>query len=47
VSAEAVVRRVMAQYAISDIAIVEPDIESIVRRLYVEGYAVPANAVQP
>jgi ABC-2 type transport system ATP-binding protein len=47
VSAEAVVRRVMAQYAISDIAIVEPDIESIVRRLYLEGYAVPAQALRP
>jgi ABC-2 type transport system ATP-binding protein len=47
ISAEAVVRRVMAQYAISDIAIVEPDIESIVRRLYVEGYAVPAQAMRP
>ena len=37
-SAEALVRRVMERYTISDIAIVEPDIESIVRRLYLEGY---------
>jgi ABC-2 type transport system ATP-binding protein len=37
-SAEAMIRRVMERYAISDIAIVEPDIETIVRRLYLEGY---------
>jgi ABC-2 type transport system ATP-binding protein len=43
-SAEAVVRRVMERYAISDIAIVEPDIETIVRRLYLEGYDVPVEA---
>jgi ABC-2 type transport system ATP-binding protein len=44
-SAEALVRRVMERYSISDIAIVEPDIESIVRRLYLEGYqaAIPVN----
>jgi ABC-2 type transport system ATP-binding protein len=38
-SAEAVVRDVLERYAIADLAIVEPDIESIVRRLYLDGYA--------
>lgn len=37
-SAEALVRRAMERYALSDIAIVEPDIDSIVRRIYREGY---------
>jgi ABC-2 type transport system ATP-binding protein len=46
-SAEALVRRVMESYAISDLALVEPDIESIVRRIYLEGYAVPAPPVSP
>ena len=39
ISAEALVRRVMEKYAIADIAITEPDIDSIVRRIYTEGYA--------
>jgi ABC-2 type transport system ATP-binding protein len=38
-SAEALVREVLDRYAIADLAIVEPDIESIVRRLYLDGYA--------
>jgi ABC-2 type transport system ATP-binding protein len=38
-SAEALVRAVLERYAIADLAIVEPDIESIVRRLYLDGYA--------
>ncbi len=38
-SAEAVIRDILGRYAIADIAIVEPDIETIVRRLYLEGYA--------
>jgi ABC-2 type transport system ATP-binding protein len=37
-SAEALIRRAMERYALSDIAIVEPDIDSIVRRIYREGY---------
>jgi ABC-2 type transport system ATP-binding protein len=37
-SAEALVREVLEKYSIADIAIVEPDIESIVRRLYLDGY---------
>jgi ABC-2 type transport system ATP-binding protein len=38
ISAEQLVRRAMERYAISDIAIIEPDIDSIVRRIYREGY---------
>ena len=37
-SAEALIRRAMERYALSDIAIVEPDINSIVGRIYREGY---------
>jgi ABC-2 type transport system ATP-binding protein len=38
VSAEALIRRVAEKCIISDVAIVEPDIESIVRRIYLEGF---------
>ena len=37
-TAEALIRRVMERYAISDVSIIEPDIDSIVRRIYLEGY---------
>ncbi len=37
-SAETLIRRALEAYAISDLAIVEPDIETIVRRIYREGY---------
>jgi len=40
-SAEVLVRRVTERYTITDIAIVEPDIESIVRRIYTDGYRQP------
>jgi ABC-2 type transport system ATP-binding protein len=42
-SVEGLVLRVLEQYRVSDIAIVEPDIETIVRRLYLEGYGAPAT----
>jgi ABC-2 type transport system ATP-binding protein len=38
-SAEALIRRAMERYVLSDIAIIEPDIDSIVRRIYREGYS--------
>jgi ABC-2 type transport system ATP-binding protein len=38
ISAEALIRRVAEKCIISDVAIVEPDIESIVRRIYLEGF---------
>jgi ABC-2 type transport system ATP-binding protein len=37
-SAEALIRQVMERYSISDVSIIEPDIDTIVRRIYVEGY---------
>ncbi len=40
-TAEALIRRVTERYAITDVAIVEPEMEEIVRRLYLEGYAKP------
>ncbi len=42
ISAEALVRRVTERYRITDIAIIEPDIETIVRRIYTDGYERPA-----
>jgi len=38
ITAEALIRRVTEQCTISDVTIIEPDIESIVRRIYLEGY---------
>jgi ABC-2 type transport system ATP-binding protein len=37
-TAEALIRRVLERYAISDVSIIEPDIDTIVRRIYLEGY---------
>ena len=37
-TAEALIRRVTERYQITDVSIIEPDIESIVRRIYREGY---------
>ena len=37
-TAEALIRRVTERYEISDVSIIEPDVESIVRRIYLEGY---------
>jgi ABC-2 type transport system ATP-binding protein len=43
-SADVLIRRVTERYAITDLSIIEPDIESIVRRIYLEGYQTPARA---
>jgi ABC-2 type transport system ATP-binding protein len=43
-SAEAIVRRVADTYAVSDISIEEPDLESIIRRIYREGYVTEPDA---
>jgi ABC-2 type transport system ATP-binding protein len=40
-TAEALIRRVTERYAITDVAINEPEIEDIVRRIYLEGYRQP------
>ncbi|HTW86051.1 MAG TPA: ATP-binding cassette domain-containing protein [Candidatus Sulfotelmatobacter sp.] len=37
-SAEAIIRQVMACCEISDLQLIEPDIDGIVRRIYLEGY---------
>ncbi len=39
VSAEGLIRRVTDKYGVSDITIEEPDLESIIRRIYRDGYA--------
>ncbi|HEY4441050.1 MAG TPA: AAA family ATPase, partial [Candidatus Elarobacter sp.] len=38
ISAEALIRRVADRYAVLDVSIEEPDLESIIRRIYLEGY---------
>jgi ABC-2 type transport system ATP-binding protein len=38
-SAEALIRRVADRYAVRDVSIEEPDLESIIRRIYLEGYS--------
>jgi ABC-2 type transport system ATP-binding protein len=40
-TAEALIRRVTERYEITDVAINEPEIEDIVRRIYLEGYRQP------
>ncbi|GAC1571229.1 MAG: ATP-binding cassette domain-containing protein [Candidatus Elarobacter sp.] len=45
VSAEVLIRRVADAYCVSDLSIEEPELESIIRRIYLEGYsAEPATA---
>ncbi|MGH7707079.1 MAG: ABC transporter ATP-binding protein [Vulcanimicrobiaceae bacterium] len=41
ISADALIRRVAERYCVSDVSIEEPELESIIRRIYVEGYADP------
>ena len=41
VSAEVLIRSVTERYAVSDLSIEEPELESIIRRIYVEGYDDP------
>ena len=43
-TAEALIRRVTERYAITDVAIEEPEMEDIVRRIYLEGYQKPPCA---
>jgi ABC-2 type transport system ATP-binding protein len=43
-TAEALIRRVTERYQIRDVAIIEPDIEVIVRRIYTEGVADAATS---
>jgi ABC-2 type transport system ATP-binding protein len=41
-TAESLIRRVADRYCVSDVSIEEPDLESIIRRIYREGYEQPA-----
>ncbi|HXP94589.1 MAG TPA: ATP-binding cassette domain-containing protein [Candidatus Binatia bacterium] len=41
-TAESLIRRVADHYSISDVSLEEPDLESIIRRIYREGYEQPA-----
>jgi ABC-2 type transport system ATP-binding protein len=43
-TAESLIRRVADRYRISDVSIEEPDLESIIRRIYREGYEQPASS---
>jgi ABC-2 type transport system ATP-binding protein len=43
-SADALIRRVTEKYCVSDVSIEEPELESIIRRIYVEGYSEPGAA---
>jgi len=46
-SAELIVRRVADRYPVSDLSIEEPELEAIIRRIYVEGYGDPSVAPEP
>ena len=46
VSAEVLIRRVADAYCVSDLSIEEPELESIIRRIYLEGYS-DAPATRP
>jgi ABC-2 type transport system ATP-binding protein len=43
ISADQLIRRVTEAYCVSDVSIEEPELESIIRRIYVEGYASPGS----
>jgi ABC-2 type transport system ATP-binding protein len=45
ITAEALIRRVTERYGINDITLEEPELESIIRRIYVEGYDDDAASV--
>ena len=48
IAANELIRRVTEQYAVTDVSIEEPDLESIIRRIYVEGYDRPeTSGAQP
>jgi len=47
ISADQLIRRVTEDYCVSDVSIEEPELESIIRRIYVEGYSDPQAAPLP
>jgi ABC-2 type transport system ATP-binding protein len=38
ISADQLIRRITENYSVTDVSIEEPELESIIRRIYVEGY---------
>ena len=42
ISADQLIRRVTERYRVTDVSIEEPELESIIRRIYVEGYTDPS-----
>jgi ABC-2 type transport system ATP-binding protein len=47
ISADQLIRRVTEAYCVSDVSIEEPELESIIRRIYVEGYTEPGATTVP
>ncbi|GAC1538049.1 MAG: ATP-binding cassette domain-containing protein [Candidatus Velthaea sp.] len=45
ISADVLIRNLAERYSVTDISIEEPELESIIRRIYVEGYAAGEDAV--
>ncbi len=43
ISADQLIRRVADAYCVTDVSIEEPELESIIRRIYTEGYASPSD----
>ncbi len=47
ISADQLIRRVTERYRVTDVSIEEPELESIIRRIYVEGYTDPNAMLAP
>ncbi|GAC1476381.1 MAG: ATP-binding cassette domain-containing protein [Vulcanimicrobiaceae bacterium] len=47
ISADQLIRRVTERYRVTDVSIEEPELESIIRRIYVEGYTDPHATLVP
>jgi ABC-2 type transport system ATP-binding protein len=47
VKADQLIRRVTERYCVNDVSIEEPELESIIRQIYVEGYTDPNLAAAP
>ena len=46
VAAEDLIRRVADRYCISDLSLEEPELEDIIRRIYLEGYSDAPESVR-
>ncbi|HEV3157474.1 MAG TPA: ATP-binding cassette domain-containing protein [Candidatus Baltobacteraceae bacterium] len=47
ISADVLIRRIAEAYAINDVSIEEPELESIIRRIYLEGYVSAPTTAAP